>query len=270
MASIVCEEKALLDGLLHRVDPIDSYVKRILCYPEEGCKVFVKRINEIQKHGVIGFLNYGEILIAKNVRIIGKGYSSIVVLACLEQMRKPIALKIRRLDSRRKSLEYEGIMLDYLSSTGYTPILYFWSKDFIGMEYVRGVSLEKFIEQTLATNNIKGLFKTLTKVLSASYFFDLLGVDHTELNRPYGHIIVTQNNLPVFLDWESARIRKLPHNLTMVASYLFIRSKYSECIRRLLGINRKNVIDQLRKYKYSPAPVYLRLIKLFQRVYREL
>ncbi len=270
MASIVCKEKALLDGLLHRIDPSDPYVKRILCYPEDRCEVLIKRINEIQKHGVIGFLNHGETLIEKNMRIIGKGYSSIVVLACLEQIRKPVALKIRRLDSRRKSLEYEGIMLDYLSSTSYTPVLYFWSTDFIGMEYIRGISLEKFIEQTVTTNNIKRLFKTLTKVLSASYFFDLLGIDHAELNRPYGHIIVTQNNLPVYLDWESARIRKIPHNLTMVASYLFIRSKYSEYIRRLLGINRKNVIDQLRKYKYSPTPVYLWLIKLFQRVYREL
>ncbi len=270
MARIVCEEKTLLDGLLHRVDPSDTYVKKILCYPEERCEVLVKRINKIQKHGVIGFLNHGEILIEKNMRIIGKGYSSIVVLACLEHMRQPVALKIRRLDSRRRSLEYEGIMLDYLSSTGYTPILYFWSKDFIGMEYVRGVSLEKFIEHTITTNNTKHLFKILTKILSASYLFDLLGIDHTELNRPYGHIIVTQNNLPVYLDWESARIRKLPHNLTMVASYLFIRSKYSEYIRRLLGIDRENVIVKLRKYKYSPTPVYLWLIKLFQQVYREL
>ena len=270
MASIVCEEKALLDGLLHRVDPSDSYVKRMLCYPEERCEVLVKRVNEIRKHGVIGFLNYGRMLIEKNLRILGKGYSSIVALACLKHMGKPIALKIRRLDSRRKSLEYEGIMLDYLSSTGYTPILYFWSKDFIGIEYVRGISLEKAIEQTITTNNTKRLLKILTKVLSASYLFDLLGIDHTELNRPYGHIIVTQDNLPVYLDWESARIRRRPHNLTMVTSYLFIRSKYSENLRGLLGIDSKNIIEQLRKYKYSPTPVYLWLIKLFQQVYREL
>ena len=52
MARIVCEEKTLLDGLLHRVDPSDTYVKKILCYPEERCEVLVKRINKIQKYSL--------------------------------------------------------------------------------------------------------------------------------------------------------------------------------------------------------------------------
>ena len=269
MDSIFCKEEALLDGLLHRLEPVDPFISRIICYPWEKCKELEERIRIMRSYGVKGLLNYGGVTIDKGMHIIGKGYSSIVVLSCINGVYTPIVLKIRRLDSRRKSLEYEGIILDYLSSSNYTPALYFWTRDFIAMEYINGLSLEKFIQQTIVSDRAF-LLKTLIKIISSSYFFDLLGIDHTELNRPYGHVFVTKKGYPVYLDWESARIRRKPHNLTMIASYLFIRSRYSEKILEILNIEKDHIINHLHRYKNDPTTEYLWLIKLVRKAYQRL
>ena len=269
MDNIICKEEALLDGLLHRLDPTDPFISRTICFPLKKCDELEERIKTMRFYGVKGLLNYGRVVIDKDIRVIGKGYSSIVVLSCIDDNYKPIVLKIRRLDSRRKSLEYEGIILDYLTPSNYTPALYFWSKDFIAMEYVTGLSLEKYIEQTITSNNAS-LLRMLVRIISSSYFFDLIGVDHTELNRPYGHVLVTRKNYPVYLDWESAKIRRKPHNLTMIASYLFIRSRHSEKILELLNIEKETIIPHLRMYKFNPTKEYLWLIKLVRGAYQRL
>ncbi|MEM1843183.1 MAG: serine/threonine protein kinase, partial [Desulfurococcaceae archaeon] len=72
--------------------------------------------------------------------------------------------------------------------------------------------------------------------------------DHTEINRPHGHVLYCDGKVKV-LDWESAKITERPTNLTSFTSYLLYRFKYAQGLEKLLGYSRDRVLKALREYK---------------------
>jgi len=250
----VYTEEAGLDGEVHRLSVEDDYTAFALCYPHPRCRELERRVEALLSDGFTSLVEYGRSIL--NYRVVGKGYASIAVLAWNKYYGLGL-LKIRRLDSRRESFEYEGMILDYLDKTGYTPTLYLWHRDYIFMEYLhRCIGIDKALDQCIEGRDRECLKKIVKRTVRALYLFDKLGVDHGELNRPYEHILWCSGEVKV-IDWESSRLRSKCHNLTSFISYLVYRYRFRREAMELLGIELEEVIHTLRLYKKSPSIKYV-------------
>lgn len=246
-----------MDGDLHQISHNDEYSRFILCFPKEECNELRHRVDTLVRTGFTYFVEKG--INVLGYRVIGKGYSSINVLAINKYYGIGL-LKIRRLDSRRKSLEYEGMILDFLDITGYVPKLYMWSRDYVFREYLHNcIPINDALVKYVENKRIDLVINILRKTLSALYLFDKLGIDHTELNRPFNHIFWCEEYNVKVIDWESSRLKRKTHNLTSFVSFLIYRFRekpYNELFLRV----RKEISHILREYKLKPSIILMEKI----------
>jgi putative serine/threonine protein kinase len=143
-------------------------------------------------------------------------------------------------------------MLRLANSVNVGPRLLSYSNRFLVMEYLEGKTLPEWVEG-LAGRGRKGRLKTvLGKILEACYILDQIGLDHGELSRAPKHIIVSSQDEPEIVDFETASANRKPSNVTSIAQYLFIGSNLSARVRRILGpIRRQSLVAALRQYKKS-------------------
>ncbi|MEB3806387.1 MAG: hypothetical protein GSR73_02595 [Desulfurococcales archaeon] len=127
--------------------------------------------------------------------VIGKGHSSIVALALYRG--SPVAVKIRRTDSKRESLRLEGRRLLQASVHGATPRPYYFDDNVIVMEYVRGPHLVEYID-------VDPVY-AVEEALLAARALDCAYILHEELNRPWRHVRFTSvRGKALILDLDSA------------------------------------------------------------------
>lgn len=256
---MVCKiriKETCLDEKVHELSIEDPLFKLVFCFPPAYCSEteLASRYNEAVEAGIDKLLDYGETMLY-GYRVIGKGFSSIIALVVHEGVIR--VAKVRRLDSRRNTLEYEGMLLEYISPYNISPRVYYWSKNIIVMDYIVG---DLFKEYVVRENNTSILKRVLRKVLLKAYLLDKLGIDHGELNRPGTHIILEESTKePYIIDFESARYSRKTHNVTSLASYIFIRSK-TLSMKLFKSIDKGELIARLRLYKSSQALEHLRLI----------
>lgn len=253
-------KEACLDERLYSLDNVSVFHKLVLCYPPAYCSddILWRRLDALRNSGVEYLVNYGKYNLY-GYYVLGKGYSSIVSLCIHDGV--PRILKVRRLDSRRKGLEAEAVFLEYLEPFELSPKIYSWSKDFIIMEYVDGTPLPIFIENNL--DKIDHVRRVLRKLLVKAFILDSLRIDHGELNRPGSHVMVKGSEI-VFLDFESASASRKPRNLTSLASYLFLRSRFKEEIL-CDEYGKEDIISRLRLYKDRISGFSLRnILKLIK------
>ncbi len=242
-------KEACLDEELHTLESIDEFVRFVLCYPPNYCRedVLHYRVDALTKTGVKGLFSFGGTELHKH-KVLGKGYSSIAVLALYDSS---IAVaKIRRLDSRRSTLEREAVILEYIEPYRVSPRIYCWSRDYVILEYIKGYSLVKAVEESIEDNEINIARLVLAKALVKASILDQIGIDHGELNRPGEHVLY--NGDIYFIDFESASNIRKPRNLTSLASYFLIRWRYRDKIL-CRNYSRKNIISRLQLYKRSPS-----------------
>lgn len=254
----VHNEDAPLDGEVHFIEPGDEYVESVLCFPYgSGCGALNARISLLKSSGFIYLLSTGSRF--NNLRILGKGYSSIIVLASHRKFGLG-ALKLRRLDSRRSSLLEEGKLTELASSIGIAPRVYLYHDEFIFREYVREGQCAPFVallSKYLESGDADNLRKLIREVLASLYRADRAGLDHRELNRPGDHIWVCPEQgafRTVIIDWESARTSEKPINVSAVCSFLLFRYRWRDKLKRALGWDEGSVIEALRAYKRTYSP----------------
>ena len=248
MASRICIKEICLDGKLHRVDISDEYVRTIMCYPYHESslckKILPERIKIIKDANIEYFIEYGNKLVGK-MKVLGKGWSAITTLSIHDNNIR--VTKIRRLDSRRGTLEYEAIILEYLSPYNISPRVYLWNRDIIVMDYIKGPSIDDVINSLIAKNDLVSLRRLLKKLLIKAWLLDILGIDHGELSRASGHVICDEKLHEIyFIDFESAGYSRKIHNATSIASYVLFRTKISKLLDEE---KRLRIINKLRQYK---------------------
>jgi putative serine/threonine protein kinase len=259
----VHREKASLDEVLHPLDPSDDYTRFVLCFPYRDCKQLADRVELLVRASFNYLIEYGVDVLG--YRVVGKGYSSINVLAYHDHYGRGL-LKIRRLDSRRPTLEYEGLINDYLDITGYTPKLYMWSREYIFREYLdKCTGIEQAIKNYYAESMFDQVIYIIKKTLYALYLFDKLGVDHGELNRPYNHIFWCPGNGVKVIDWESSRFGRKTHNLSSFISFLLYRFKlrgFNELIDKV----KNDILVLTRRYKkYRSITIVRDIVRLLEK-----
>jgi putative serine/threonine protein kinase len=247
---------------VHELNRPDNYVSRVLCFPHVQCRELDERLKKLVDAGFTSLVEEGMLFLC--MRVLGKGYSSIVVLA--ENRDYGLgALKVRRLDSRRESLIREALMLSEASKLGVAPKVFWYDADFIFMEYLNPSRCQPFTQvltKVLEEGGLEELKILISKVFDAIYILDKKGLYHRELNRPGTHIMICGDSVRI-IDWESASSVGKPSGLAQVVSFLLYRYKYSDMIRERLGVKVDLVKRKLREYKNTLSENDFEAIKLY-------
>jgi putative serine/threonine protein kinase len=217
----------------------------LLCYPRASETELYSRITELRalKVEALEFSGKGS---AFNLPVLGKGYVGIVVIAQMKGQR--VALKIRRIDADRTSLQHEAEMLAKANSVQVGSRLVSQSKNFLLMQLIEGDLLPAW----LGTGRDKETtHKVLEDILMQCWRLDTLGLDHGELSKAPKHLMIDRNQRPWIFDFETASDTRKPANVTAICQYLFIGGgPVATFVKETLGErDRSGMLEALRVYK---------------------
>lgn len=217
----------------------------ILCYPRASPMEIQNRIEELQNHGVQALEFTGKAS-ASNVPVLGKGYVGVVVVAHVDGQR--VALKMRRIDADRQSLEHEAELLVKANNINVGPKFLAVSKDFLLMQLIDGDLLEDWLETHKDKEPIR---KVLVDILEQCWRLDEAGLDHGELSKAPKHLLVDRANKPFIVDFETASLERKVINVTSVCQFLFMgNSSAAKMLCEVFGErNRSELIAALKGYK---------------------
>jgi putative serine/threonine protein kinase len=231
--------KVLTENL--KIEPYAS----ALCYPRGSKTEIESRLEELCEHGVTAVDFAGEANIF-NLPVLGKGFVGIVVIANLGEKRA--ALKIRRVDADRLGLEQEAQMLAKANSVQVGPRLISVSRNFLLMQLIQGCLLPSWLDLHNDEGQVRGV---LGEVLEQCWRLDSIKLDHGELSKAPKHIIISEQQEPFIIDFETASVNRKPANVTSLCQFLFTGyGLVAKSVAEVLGeVNRVEVIDVLRRYK---------------------
>lgn len=222
-------------------DPFAS----VICYPRVSPDELFDRISEMKDQGITSVDFTGKNS-AFSLPILGKGYVGVVIKAKIN--RKILALKIRRVDADRISLQHEAQMLLKANSVQVGPKFYSFSKNCLLMELIDGELLPFWLNSFSKKNILQNIFKDL---LHQCRRLDRLGLDHGELSKAPKHIIINKKTKPIILDFETSSISRKVSNVTSICQFLFLSyGPVGKTANMLLGKrDRGKIIKALKKYK---------------------
>ena len=237
---------SLLQQINSRLVEVNELVEEpysyVLGYPKPSEAELENRIRELKSMDVKGILFDGSSMIGK-LSILGKGCVSVVVKAVLDN--RTVALKIRRLDADRETMEREASFLSIANSVDVGPKLVAKSKNFLAMELAYGEKMVDWIKQDLEQQKVRSVTR---QILEQCFRLDSAGLDHGELSNLNKHVIVGEN--VTIIDFESASTERRVANVTAATQCLFIGSAIARKVRSVLKIDSTDqIIQSLRKYK---------------------
>jgi predicted Ser/Thr protein kinase len=193
------------------------------------------------------------------LKVLGKGHVG-VVIACLWSGRRA-ALKVRRTDADRESLEHEGEILREANRSDLGPHLFAASRDFIVMEELSGATLVDWLESSGGLADV--VFRdVLVNICDQARLLDLAGVDHKELADPRRHVLVQPDGRARILDFETAAMGGRRRNVNDLLQYLTLSGQYGPVVLSRLGARREEVLAALKAYRRSPSDVsYLAILR---------
>jgi len=223
---------------------INEPFNKVICYPRSSDGEIKRRIKELKDLSINKIIFDGKTEI-NGLKVLGKGWVGIVIKTLINN--KIYVIKIRRVDSNRISMNNEVKLHKIANFYNIGPQIYFYSKNFIVMEYIKGEDISKWVSQIKYINE-KQIKNILLNLLDQCFTMDINGLDHGELSNMKKHVII--NNKANIIDFESASTKRRTSNVTSVCQYLFVGNKNSSIIRKILKIKSKSeIIKVLKKYK---------------------
>jgi len=221
----------------------------LICYPRYDADEAERRLRELRQLGVDAIELRGRHLVC-GLPTLGKGHVGIVVGA--KGAEGLMALKIRRVDADRSSLEEEASHQRMANTVDVGPKLVRASANFILMELIEGNYLTEWIE-SLEPSEVPRLNKVLTDLLCDARRLDFIELDHGELSNARRHVIVA-GDVPCIIDFESASTHRKVSNVTSIVHYLYFNRLVRGTIERLMTLPQPNpILKALRKHKAEPT-----------------
>ncbi|MDI1494811.1 MAG: serine/threonine protein kinase [Cenarchaeum symbiont of Oopsacas minuta] len=215
----------------------------VLGYPHPTTRLVKSRIAELEKLQITSVAFWGQVRLG-TLDVLGKGYSGVAVIA--RYKKKTIALKIRRIDSKRPTLITEAKMLSAANDLGVGPKIIAYSKNFIVMEYLDGQTVGRWAENGASSKN-----DILRIILEDCYKLDMGGLDHGELSRISKHAIIGKHT--TLIDFEGASNKRRIANVTSASQSFFIGSYTAKMLGKICKAPRKSkLVTALRRYKENP------------------
>jgi len=223
-----------------------SVLVPVISYPHYSASGYSERIAEMKALGVTSIVIGNGKNMVSGLSIAGKGCVGLVVKARIGH--RICALKIRRQDSDRKSMDAEARLLTMANAAGVGPRLEAHTKNLIAMEFSEGQSIAEWI----VSASRKEVRKVAKSVLEQCYSLDIAGLDHGQLSRLDRHVVVSPDGIgsPSIIDFESASTVRRPGNVTAAAQSLLLYGAVAGHVKRIIGeVDKDSVILGLRKYK---------------------
>ena len=219
---------------------------KILGYPRATSRQINSRINELEKLKIKSISLTGPTTLGK-LAILGKGYVGVVVLA--KRGNKQVALKIRRTDSQRKEMKNEAELLKLVNSVNVGPKMFAASKNFLVMEYLKGVKIGEWVHTLKGSRSAKKLKPIIRNILEDCYRLDQIGFDHGELSNISKHVIVGETK-HALIDFESSSTKRRPSNVTSITQAIFIGSGIAKKTQKIYkNPSKEKIIGVLKQYK---------------------
>jgi putative serine/threonine protein kinase len=217
----------------------------VLCYPTLDKEVAAARIRELRTLGVEALNFEGRSQIGR-LKILGKGCVSVVVKA--RTSTDEYALKIRRVDANRISMQREADLQLIANKAGVGPRLYASSENLLLMEVVEGIGVVEWVKNLKGRGSVQRLRDVVRVIFDQCYRLDQVGLDHGELSNLSKHVYV--DGKVAIIDFETASANRRVRNLTSAVQYLFIGGPTSKRILRLLNLSDlAQIMGALRDYK---------------------
>jgi len=234
----------------------------ILTYPRPNLTQAKSRIKQLAELGVERVTFEGRTKIGR-LGLVGIGTVGLVVRGA-GSGEEVFALKIRRADANRESMAEEFRLTRLANRVGVGAPAYKCTKDVMSMRYIEGVELEDYVKAVAgrgSASRVRGLAHVL---LNQCRKLDLIGLDHGQLSNLRKHVII-EGETPYIIDFESASQNRLVKNVTTAAQFLFVGSKLSPRIKRVLSIKDSDeILEALRRYKREMSDEnYVRLLATF-------
>ena len=229
-------------------EALDSNVGRFLCWPVFDRDVAEERLSQLNEnciesvalggpHGVLGY------------PILGKGHVGVVIRAIYEG--REVALKCRRTDSDRPTMDNEARLLVKANEAGVGPEIYAHSKDFIIMEKLEGSYFGDWVSENIEKKD--EIVKNVSAIIGIARKLDTVRIDHGELTKIRRHYIVTEDG-PRVIDFESASLGRTPQNLTSTVQSMFLQTRFARVLAEAYQMPDKNeLLKVLKRYKESPS-----------------
>jgi putative serine/threonine protein kinase len=216
----------------------------LITYPHYSESEYKDRIIDMESLGITSIILGGKTIV-NGSHVAGKGCVGIVVKA--KAGNTVCALKIRRTDADRKTMDKEARFHKIANSVEVGPRLEGQTKNIIAMEYVPGQNIVEWVADT-KRSRVRSVARA---VLEQCFRLDTAGLDHGELSRLARHVIVSDRSY--IIDFESASTTRKTSNVTAAAQSIFLYGTVANRVKKILdNTNReKEVIHVLRTYKHS-------------------
>ena len=236
---------------------------QVLTYPRISLAVAKSRIKQLQKLGVTELVFEGRTRIGR-LGILGIGTVGVVVSAVADG--QVLALKIRRTDANRPSMDEEARITGLANRLGVGPPLRAHSRDFILMKLLKSQELEAWLRELRGRGKRDEAKTMVHALLNQCRTLDIMGIDHGQLSNLRKHAVVAEG-VPWIIDFESAATTRKPRNVTTAAQYLFVGGRMSPFLRRTLGVRDQSPLLRLLSdykraqsdYEYAKILEFLRL-----------
>ena len=186
------------------------------------------------------------------LNILGKGHSGIV-LKVNSFSKKTMALKIRRVDSRRMDSLTEVFNHKLANLVGIGPQIIDNTNDLILMELITGKGIYEWLQDptTFHLLTSTNIINIVNQILEQCYRLDVLHLDHGELTRIDNHVMVSENNDISIIDFESASTKRKPCNVTSATQALLLSGgSISRKICKFINLKDTDLLlNCLKKYK---------------------
>lgn len=232
----------MMENLLD--DENKESLKFLLTYPLFDQDTFESRIKELLSLDINGIFSVGKVQL-KKICILGKGSVGLVTLARFRG--KYFALKIRRTDANRMNMFDEVVYQSLANSIGIGPFLVNFSDNFILMEFVKGPNIVDWYNSVRTTD--ERILKCTALILEQCYLLDCLKLDHGQLNRLDRHIIISKDDRPTILDFETSSAMRRVSNITSVSQSIFLHGPIYSRLQGSINKDTTQIMKNIKDYK---------------------
>jgi putative serine/threonine protein kinase len=236
---------------------------QVLTYPRISLREARSRISQLRQLGVDELVFEGRAKVGR-LGILGLGTVGIVVRA--EAKGRLCALKIRRTDANRSSMEEEYRITALANRVGIGPDVYSHTRDMILMKLLESQEIAEWLKGLHGKGSREQARMMVHSLLNQCRKLDIMGIDHGQLSNLRKHAVIAEG-APWIIDFESAGTERKAKNVTTAAQYLLVGGGLSPAMRRALGVRDtatlKGLLADYKKglsdYAYSKILEHLRL-----------
>ncbi|MBI2146029.1 methyltransferase [Candidatus Woesearchaeota archaeon] len=155
-----------------------------------------------------------------------------------------VAIKIPQEGSKAvDAIRQEAVWLALVNQQGIGPRLLFTGDNFMVSEFIEG----EFFVEWLEHHSPAEVRKAVVAILRQCHRLDQLHITKEEMHHPLKHIIMTQHNQPVLIDFERCRTTEKPQNVTQFVEFL---CRLQDALqKRGLSLSVSEIRSMAKEYK---------------------